>query len=49
MLIQIQLKKSNYSRVKELSEKFIIICNNLCSKIKKIEETLKNIEPKNDS
>ena len=49
MLIQIQLKKSNYSRVKELSEKFTIICNNLCSKIKKIEETLKNIEPKNDS
>jgi tetratricopeptide (TPR) repeat protein len=49
MLIQIQLKKSNYSRVEELSKKFIIICDKLCAKIEKIEETLKNIEPKNDS
>ncbi len=49
MLINVQLKKSNYERVNELSEKFTLICIKLCSEIIKIEETLKNIEPNNDS
>ena len=49
MLINIELKKSNYSEVKSLIKDFIIICSKLCEKTKTIDETLKNIEPKNES
>ena len=49
MLINIHLKKSNYSKIKELTDDFAIICSNLCDKIKIINEALKNIEPKNES
>ena len=49
MLINIHLKRSNYSIVKELTNDFAIICSNLCDKTKIINETLKNIEPKNES
>ena len=49
MLIKIKLKKSNYSEVEELKEKFVIICNDLCEKTNEIDNILKNIEPKNDS
>ena len=49
MLINIELKKSSYSKVKELTKSFLIICKKLCEKTKTIDETLKNIEPKNES
>ena len=49
MLIKIKLKKSNYSKVQDLKEKFVIICVKLCEKTKEINNTLKNIEPKNDT
>ena len=49
MLINVELKKSNYSKVKKLTESFLIICKKLCEKTKTINETLKNIEPKNES
>tara|TARA_Y100000590_G_scaffold204913_1_gene232394 strand:- start:2381 stop:2824 length:444 start_codon:yes stop_codon:yes gene_type:complete len=49
MLINIHLKRSNYSIIKELTNDFAIICSNLCDKTKIINETLKNIEPKNES
>ena len=49
MLMNIELKKSNYSRVKELIEIFSKICKNLCEKNNLILESLKNIEPKNES
>ena len=49
MLINIELKKSNYSKVKELTKTFKIICNKLCKNLKEINDTLKNIEPKNES
>ena len=49
MLMEIELKKSNYSRVKELSENFSNVCKNLCKKNDLILETLKNLEPKNES
>ena len=49
MLIDIELKKSNYSKVKELTKNFEIICTELCSKIILIKKTLKNIEPQNES
>ena len=49
MLIDIKLKKSDYEKVKELRTKFEVICESLCSKIKSIDERLKNIEAKNES
>ena len=48
-LINIELKKSNYLEVKSLIKDFTIICLQLCEKIKTINESLKNIEPKNES
>jgi tetratricopeptide (TPR) repeat protein len=49
MLIEIELKKSNYSKVKELAENFSKICDKLCDKKTSILESLKNLEPKNES
>jgi hypothetical protein len=49
MLIKLKLKKSNYSKVQDLKKKFVIICVELCDKTKEINNTLKNIEPKNDT
>tara|TARA_B100000965_G_scaffold370138_1_gene358032 strand:+ start:163 stop:588 length:426 start_codon:yes stop_codon:yes gene_type:complete len=47
MLIDIKLEKSDINKVKELREKFEIICNSLCSKIDSIDERLNNIDVKN--
>ena len=49
MLMEIGLEKSNYSKVKDLSKTFTQVCKNLCEENKKILETLKNIEPTNES
>ena len=49
MLMEIGIKKTNYSKVKELSERFTKVCKNLCNENKKILEDLKNLEPKNES
>ena len=49
MLIDIKLIKSDYAKVKELSEKFEIICSSLCNKIDSIKKRLKNIEAKDAS
>ena len=49
LLMEIELKKSNYSKVKELMENFTKICKKLCNKKPLILESLKNLEPKNES
>jgi tetratricopeptide (TPR) repeat protein len=49
MLIEIELKKSNYSKVKKLIKNFKVICVELCEKNTQFDKKLKNIEPKNDS
>ena len=49
MLIDIELKKSNFSEVKKLTKNFIIICSTFCDKTKSINERLKNIEAKDES
>ena len=49
MLMKIALEKSNYEKVNELSETFVKVCINLCKENKKIQESLKNIEPENES
>ena len=49
MLMKIALEKSNYLKVKDLSNTFTQVCKNLCEENKNILETLANIEPKNES
>ena len=48
MTMRIALKKSNYSKVKDLSKTFTKVCKKLCEENKGILETLANIEPKNN-
>ena len=48
MLIDIELKKSNFSEVKKLTENFKIICSTLCEKTETINKRLKNIEAKDE-
>ena len=49
MLMKIALEKSNYSKVKDLSQKFIKVCEKLCDENDEIQKSLKNIEPENES
>ena len=49
MLMKIALKKSNYSKVKDLSQTFVKVCKKLCNENEKIQNSLKNIEPENES
>ena len=44
MLINIKLKKSNFSEVRDLTKKFELVCSKLCDKTKNIEKRLKDIE-----
>ena len=49
MLMKIALKKSNYSKVKNLSQTFVKVCEKLCKENDDIQKSLKNIEPENES
>ena len=49
LLMEIELKKSNYSKVKELADNFSKICNKLCDKQNLILESMKNLESKDES
>ena len=49
MLMKVALKKSNYSKVKDLSQTFIKVCEKLCDENDGIQKSLKNIEPQNES
>ena len=46
MLIELQLERSNFSKAKELNEKFLLICSKLCNNKSIIIEKIKNLEPK---
>ena len=48
MTMKIALEKSNYSKVKDLSNTFTKVCKKLCEENKDILETLNNLEPKNN-
>ncbi len=48
MSMKVALERSNYSKVKELSNTFSKVCKKLCNENKEILETLVNIEPKNN-
>ena len=49
ILMEIELKKSNYLKVRELMKDFTSICIKLCNNQDSILESLKNLEPKNES
>ena len=49
MMIDLELKKSNFSKVKELLEKFEIVCSLLCNEKNSINERLKNFKEKEES
>ena len=49
MLMKVALKKSNYSKVKDLSQTFTKVCEKLCDENDEIQKSLKNIEPQNES
>ena len=49
ILMEIELKKSNYSKVRELVETFTKMCVTLCDSKNLILDSLKNLEPKNES
>ena len=44
LLIELELEKSNFSKVKELQEKFSLICSSLCDKKIIIAEKIKSLE-----
>ena len=48
MSMKVALEKSNYLKVRDLSEIFNKVCKKLCDKNKDILDTLANIEPKNN-
>ena len=47
--MEIELKKSNFSKVRELAENFTKVCIKLCDNKNLILQLLKNLEPKNES
>ena len=49
MSMKIALEKTNYEKVKSLSETFSNVCKKLCSEKDEIIKTLDNLEPKNES
>ena len=49
LMINFELKKSNYAKVKDLKESFLLICKKLCKEVDQIEKSLADIEPKNGS
>jgi tetratricopeptide (TPR) repeat protein len=48
MSMRMALKKSNYSKVKDLSNTFTKVCKKLCDENNSILEILKSVEPNNN-
>ena len=49
MMMKIAIQQSNYDKVKNLSDTFSKVCKDLCNENQEIKESLKNIDPKNES
>ena len=49
MLIDIELKRSNFSKVEELKKDFKVICSTMCKKLTSINSRLKEFENKDAS
>ena len=49
LLMDIEIERSNFTKVKKLKKDFELICSSLCPKISSINEKLKNFDTKNES
>ena len=49
LLIDIEIERSNFDKVKKLKKNFELICTTLCPKISSIDEKLKNFDTKEES
>ena len=49
LLMNIEIERSNFDKVKKLKKNFELICTTLCPKISSIDEKLKNFDTKEDS
>ena len=49
MLIELQLSLSNFSKVKDLNEKFALICSKLCNKKVFIAEKMNNLQTSDEA
>ena len=49
MLIKLQLSLSNFSKVKDLNEKFALICSKLCNKKVFIAEKMNNLQTSDET
>ncbi len=49
LLIDIELKRSNFSKVEELKKDFKILCKEMCEKLTSINNRLKKFEKKDES
>ena len=48
MLIHLKIKQSDYSKAKELIEKFNLVCVSFCSKKNEIQEKFDKLTPENE-
>ena len=48
-LMDIEIERSNFAKVKKLKDNFEEVCSKLCPKISSINEKLKNFDTKNES
>ena len=49
LLMDIEIERSNFAKVKKLKQDFELICLNLCTRISSIDEKLKNFDTKDES
>ena len=49
LLIDIELKRSNFSKAEELKKDFKAICSTMCKKLTSINSRLKEFENKDES
>ncbi len=49
LLMNIEIERSNFAKVKDLKKNFEKVCSKLCPKISSINEKLKNFDTKNES
>ena len=49
LLMNIEIERSNFDKVKKLKKDFELVCSSLCTKISSIDEKLKDFDAKSES
>ena len=49
LLMDIEIERSNFDKVKKLKENFELVCSSMCPKISSINEKLKNFDTQDES